>query len=262
MDLKKLQIEIAKTQVVVLAGGKAKRMGIDLPKCLLEVSGKKLIDICVESLTKDGFRQFVFLLGHKHELVMQHIADCNRHRIEAKYSIDPATNLGWGKGKALKYALLNNKIDRSRRSIVVFPDDIILEREVYSRFLMNHIEAVHRHGALASAVLVPGTEYPYGVARVDSKGMILDFTEKPFIKRPTSVGIYAFEPQAYELIEETIDLGEQGAVELESRVFPVLARQKSLFSFFISKNKWLSINTLKEYEQAMKVLASGQVTVG
>lgn len=255
MNLKKLLTEIAKTQVLVLAGGRAKRMGIDLPKCLLEVSGKKLIDRCIESLTKDGFRQFVFLLGHRHELVIQHIGDGSRYGIEANYGIDPTSKLGWGKGKAIKHALQSNKIDRSRRSIVAFPDDVVLENDVYSRFLMSHLEAVHRYGVFASAVLVPGTEYPYGVAKVDSRGMIVGFNEKPFVDKPTSVGIYAFEPQVYEVVEEGIDLQEPGAVELESTILPLLARKRRLSSFFIARDKWLPINTLKEYEQAMKVLA-------
>ena len=256
MNQKKLQREeeIAKTQVLVLAGGKAKRMGIDFPKCLLEVSGKRLIDRCIESLTRDGFRRFVFLLGYMHEPVMQHIGDGSRYGIESKYSIDPTTDLGLGKGKAIKYALQSNRIDRSSRSIVVFPDDLILENDVYSRFLMSHLGAVRSYKVLASSVLVPGTEYPYGVAKVDSNGMIVKFTEKPIISKPTSIGIYALEPRVYEIIEEKVHLEEAGAVELESSILPLLAREHRLFGFFIARNKWLPVNTLKEYEQATKVL--------
>ena len=255
MDEEKLQAEVAKTEVLVLAGGKAKRMGIDLPKCLLEVSGKKLIDWCIESLTREGFRRFVFLLGHKHELVMEHIGNERKYGIEASYSIDPVTSTGWGKGKALKHALQNGAIDRSRRSIIVFPDDIILENNVYTRFLSNHIEAVHENGILASVILVPGTQYPYGVAKIDSKNRIVEFTEKPFIRKTTSTGIYAFEPQVYEIVERQINLEKRGVVELESTILPLLSKELKFSSFFIESDKWLPINTLKEYEHAMKFLA-------
>ena len=41
--------EVEHTQVLVFAGGQAKRMGfIDKPKPLLEVAGKPLIDWCLE----------------------------------------------------------------------------------------------------------------------------------------------------------------------------------------------------------------------
>jgi NDP-sugar pyrophosphorylase family protein len=229
-------------------------MGIDFPKCMLEISGKRLVDICIESLAKDGFRQFVFLLGHMHEHVMQHLGDGSRYGIKISYSIDPINVLGWGKGKALKYALQNNRINRSMRSVVVFPDDIIMENGTYSAFLTKHIKAVRSHGVLASAVLVPGTEYPYGVAKVKSNGIIMNFAEKPFINKPTSTGIYAFEPQVYEILDKRIDFDEPGPVELESVVLPILARKNKLFGFFIPSNKWLPINTMKEYERATKVL--------
>jgi NDP-sugar pyrophosphorylase family protein len=250
----KLQAEIAGTQILVMAGGKAKRMGIDLPKCLLEVSGKRLIDYCVESLAREGFRRFVFLLGHRHALVKEHISGSN-YPIEIGYSIDPVSNLALGKGKALKHALQNNAIDRSQRSIVVFPDDIILEDNVYSRFLSSHIDASKRNGIIASVMLVPGTEYPYGVAKVDNKNRVVNFTEKPFIREPTSTGIYAFEPEVYEIVEERINMEEPRTIELESAILPVLSVERKLSAFFIESNKWLPINTLKEYEYAMKVLA-------
>ncbi|MGH9922907.1 MAG: nucleotidyltransferase family protein [Nitrososphaerales archaeon] len=251
---RQLQSEIVRTQVLVMAGGKAKRMGIDLPKCLLEVSGRRLIDWCVESLAEEGFRKFVFLLGHRHALVKEHISNSN-YQIEIKYSIDPVSNVALGKGKALKHALQNRAIDRSMRSIMVFPDDIILENNVYSRFLSSHIDALKRNGTIATVILVPGTEYPYGVARVDNKNRIVSFTEKPFIREPTSTGIYAFEPEVYEIVDERIRMEEPRTIELESTILPVLSAERKLSAFFIESDKWLPINTLKEYEHAMKVLA-------
>ncbi len=239
---------------MVIAGGKAKRMGLDIPKCLLQVRGKTLVDKCIESLTKEGFRQFVFLVGHQHQLVMEHIGDGAKYGIEARYSIDPVTSVGWGKGKAINYALRNSSIDRSRRSLVLFPDDIILENDIYSRFMTAHLDGMRSRGCLASIVLVPGTEYPYGVAEVDVSGLILDFKEKPLISKPTSIGIYLFEPQVYEVIERTIDLQAPDAIELESVALPFLARERRLEGFFIDSNTWLPVNTVKEYERLLKVL--------
>ena len=48
-----------RTQVIIVAGGRAKRLGMDIPKCLLEISGKKLVDMSIESLAKEGFHDFV-----------------------------------------------------------------------------------------------------------------------------------------------------------------------------------------------------------
>ena len=48
-EIERIKKEIGETQVIVLAGGKGKRMGyIDKPKPLLEVCGKPLIDYTIE----------------------------------------------------------------------------------------------------------------------------------------------------------------------------------------------------------------------
>jgi mannose-1-phosphate guanylyltransferase len=259
---------IADTQVVVIAGGKAKRLGLDIPKCLLEIApGKKLIDMSIEALTRDGFRDFIFLLGHKSEIIIDHLrnhydsnSDNNNNGIHLfnnfKFSIDPASGGGWGKGKAFKSALSNKVIDYSRRSIVIFPDDVIMEDNIYAKFLSHHIGIASRHEISASTLLVPGTEYPYGVAEVDStSGIITKFIEKPFLDKPTSVGVYLFESPAYDIINSKIDLGDPNAVDLESTIMPELVKNKKLASMFIPPNMWMPINTLKEYEQALKVLS-------
>lgn len=246
---------ISETQVIVLAGGKAKRMGVDIPKCMLEVAGKKLIDICVESLVKDGFRDFVFLLGHKHEMVTQYLGDGSRYGITARFSIDPDTTMGCGKGKAFKYALTKEKIDTSKRCMIVFPDDLILVPNVHLKFLAHHLECATRYGIDASAMLVPGTEYPYGVALIDDdKGLIYGFAEKPIIDKPTSVGIYIFEHNVYDIVRTLIPLDNASPVELESTILPFLAKNRKLGSFFIPTDSWLPINTMKEHERAGRLI--------
>jgi len=245
---------VDRTQVVVVAGGNAKRLGMDVPKCLLEISGKKLVDICIESLVNEGFREFVFLLGHKHEMVVDHI-EGKKYGISVTYSIDPANATGWGKGKAFKYALLNKKIDASKRSLVVFPDDIVTEEKIFSRLLMYHADSMRRQATSATIVLVPGTEYPYGVAEVDADGIVMKFTEKPMVKVATSIGLYAFEPEVYNIIREKIDLDDLHPIEFESVVLPHLAAEHKLASMSIETKNWVPINTLKEYERAIKVLS-------
>ena len=54
------------------------------------------------------------MLGHKAELVMDHVGDGKKVRRKVTYSVDPVDAIGWGKGKAFKYALVNNKIDMDK----------------------------------------------------------------------------------------------------------------------------------------------------
>ncbi len=241
------------TQAVILAGGKGTRLGVDIPKCMVDLHGKKLIDICMENLITNNIKEYTFLLGYKYEIVKSHLAIYNN--IRARYSVDADTNTSWGKGKALKYALMNHSIDRNKRAIITFPDDIILDSFVYKRLFEAHQEAVNRYGVLATVMLVSGTRYPYGVARLDGENLVSEFEEKPFIEIPTNIGIYIFEPQVYNLVMHEIDLEYPDALELENTVMPILAKERKLNGFLIDAKKWLPINTKKDYEYALKILA-------
>ncbi|MFN4337215.1 MAG: NDP-sugar synthase [Candidatus Nitrosocaldus sp.] len=245
-------------QIVLLAGGMGKRLGIDAPKCLLKIGDSTLLDICIDRLIKNGFKdkEFILLLGYKHEMVREYVRDGKRYDIKVRYSIDPEDNIGWGKGKAFKYALLNNAIDRSKRTLVTFPDDILVEDGIYARFMQNHLEAVNRYGVSASIALVDKVEYPYGTAELDANNNIVKFIEKPMINIHTSIGLYIFEPEVYTIIDEHIDMNNPSSVELESLIFPILAERGLLHGFIVDTGSWLPINTLKEYERAIKVLVN------
>lgn len=251
VQLKTLEHEIANTQVVILAGGKAKRLNCpDTPKAMLELGGRPLIDICLEQYGSCGFRDFVFLLRHLHEQIEKHVGNGSDYGIKTKYSIEPKD--GMGKGKALKFAVKNGSIDHSKRCIVCFPDDLLLDKNLPIRLLLHHLYGVEKFGCSATVVFVSGTEYPYGVGKVDKDGILTDFVEKPFIQELTSTGIYVLEPSVYKTIEKTVNLEEDGPVEFEKSTLPELAAKKKVYSMVLPSGCWLSINTQKEYENAEK----------
>lgn len=65
-------------QVVVLAGGRATRLGNlarATPKVLQSVAGRPFLDLMLTPLIEQGFRRFHFCLGHLADRVLQHLAD-------------------------------------------------------------------------------------------------------------------------------------------------------------------------------------------
>ncbi len=239
-------------QAVIIAGGEGKRLGIDMPKCMLDIHGYKLIDICLSNLINIGIKDYVFLLGYKHDIVEAHLS--NYYNLNKRISIDGWS--GWGKGKALKYAIVNNSIDKSKRSLITFPDDLLLKKDIYNEFIEEHISNVNKHGILASVILVSGTTYPYGVAKLSENNLIYEFEEKPFIRLPTNIGIYIFEPQVYDIINDNIDLHASKSIELESSIMPLLAKKRKLYGFVIDSSYWKPINTMKEYKEVLKLQIS------
>ncbi|MDG6982765.1 MAG: NTP transferase domain-containing protein [Nitrososphaerota archaeon] len=240
--------EAARTQVLVFAGGMGRRMGAGLPKALYTLDGKTLIDRCVSLFANSGYADFVFLLGHGHQDIQKYLSTVHTNDIRTLFSVDPAEE--YGRGRSLLHALKNGRVDPSRRSVVVFPDDVFTDEQTPIRVLSEHMYGVKSQNASASLVLTQGRYWPYGVADVDEKGMVTSFTEKPFIKQPTSVGNYIFEPPVYGMLEDS--------PEIERELIPRLATAKKLYAIFIPSQSWLPINTLKDFDEAEKALSGAK----
>jgi UDP-N-acetylglucosamine pyrophosphorylase len=59
---------------IILAAGKGKRMGSDLPKVLLPVCGRPMIRYVVDAVRAAGVKQMVAVVGHRAELVRMELA--------------------------------------------------------------------------------------------------------------------------------------------------------------------------------------------
>ena len=252
--LSEYRSQAEKTQIVIIAGGMGKRLGVDIPKALVKIGDKTLLDRCVCFFTNCGFSDFVFLLGKGYEEISTHLGDGSKYGIKIRISRDPSESYV-GKGKSLKNAIENGSIISSKRSIVAFPDDIYLDDSLPVRVLLDHLHAVKEHGVNGSIVLSRGREWPFGVAELNEKGLVEKFQEKPFVSMFTSVGMYLLEPSVYELAKNLIDLQESRAIEFEQVLLPKLADDGKLNSIIVSPDTWIPINTQKEFEYAKKVIS-------
>jgi NDP-sugar pyrophosphorylase family protein len=253
-ELENIAKEIENTQVIILAGGRAKRMGqIDKPKALLEINGTTLIDYTINLLNNCGFKDFKLLIGYKHEEIEKHLGDGSNHGVKITYSVEPETIKG--RAKAMKYALMTKKIDKSKRALVCFPDDIFTDRKLPIKLLLQHLHGVEEKKALATVLFVSGTSYPFGVAEMDADMFVTNFIEKPFIHKYTSTGQYILEPEVFGRIEKEIDLDTTESPELEHNILPKLAAERRVQGMVISSSVWFSVNTTKEHEAVEKILA-------
>ena len=146
-------------------------------------------------------------------------------------------------------------MDKGRRALITFPDDIFLDNSLPLRLLLHHVENVGLRGILATAVVSSAINYPYGVAEVNEDGLIKEFREKPVIKMYTSTGLYMFEPEVYDFVIEMVDLSEKEAVEFENTVLPELARRGKASAFIIPNNIWYPVNTLKDLDKLADILS-------
>jgi len=235
-------------QVVVVAGGYGKglmhRTQNKIPKCLLKVRGKALLDYCLE-LYKEKFENFVFLLGYLAEKIVEHVK--SNYKINARFSIEERP---LGKGGAIKYALDRGVIDKKKSSIITYPDDVILQRDFPTKFI-DYYEEKREEGAIAAVACVEKVRLRYGFFEVDEKNFAVKFEEKPWIKGKISVGTYVIDPETYKLFN--FELKEP--VDFENTIVKEICEMGKLACFVIDSESWVPFNDEKDFEEGEKKLA-------
>ena len=238
-------------QVVVISGGRGRglvhRTRDEIPKCLLEVCNKRLIDYCLELYERNGFEDFVLLLGHLSEKVKEYV-ESSKYRGKVRYSVEKDS---LGKGGAIKYALDNGTIDRRKPSIICYPDDVIVKQSLPTELVEYH----ERKGKLATVVYTPRVRLRYGSMEVDTDGLVTDFEEKAWFPINVNVGIYALNTKVYGLVDELVDLRKK-PVDFEGTVVKELVKRGELAGFPLESEAWLPFNDEKDYERGKAVLKS------
>lgn len=200
--------------VIILAGGKGSRLEDYLPKPLVALKNKPLIDYQINYLAKKS-EKIILALGHSAELVVNHIkANHPEKNIHFSIETEPLGTAG-----AIKKAI--EKAD-SEEVLVLNCDDIAdIDIEKLKSFGENTI-------CVANPIL------PFG--RVVEKEGYASFEEKPVLNEWASCGWYIFKRKDLLAV-----LPEKGSLEYD--VFPKLKLRVYKHSGF-----WKPINTKKDVD--------------
>jgi NDP-sugar pyrophosphorylase family protein len=175
---------------VIMAGGKGARLRpltYAIPKPLLPVGEKPLMEILVGQLKSGGFRRIAVSVGYRAELIQTYFGDGSRFGVELEYLVDSVET-----GTAGSLAALAGRVDAP---VVVVNGDI-LTRLDFGAFLRAHVES-------GAALTLAGAPYevqiPYGV--IDARGGTLaSVVEKPTLRHLIVAGVYALSPEAIALV--------------------------------------------------------------
>jgi N-acetyl-alpha-D-muramate 1-phosphate uridylyltransferase len=100
--------EMGNVQAMILAAGRGERLRPltdTVPKPLLPVAGKPIIEYLVEALAQAGIKQLVINHSHLGEQIVENLGDGSRFKVNIRYSPEPkgALETGGGIYRALSY---------------------------------------------------------------------------------------------------------------------------------------------------------------
>jgi|SRR5579883_3002559 NDP-sugar pyrophosphorylase family protein len=217
-------------------------------------NGETMAERTIRMYKEAGFHDFVALVFHHAQSVVDTLGDGSRLGVRITYSHDPERPVG--RGGAIRNALDNGSIPRDKSLIVHNPDDQIIRYEgSFPRDIVaGHLAGVER-GMLATPIVVDGTPYTYTGMMIEN-GVVQQIEMYPFIPIPTHVGVTVFSPGVYEYFTRLFDLSKK--VDFESVLFPLLSQERKLYSFMIPGRCWLSVNDPKALKQLNEYIQSEQ----
>ncbi|HWS82978.1 MAG TPA: sugar phosphate nucleotidyltransferase [Ktedonobacteraceae bacterium] len=240
--------QFAKNCVVALAvGGEGSRLKAatevkQVHKTALRLpNGDTMTERTIRMYKEAGFHDFVALVFHHAQSVIDVLGDGSHLGVHITYSHDPEHPVG--RGGAIRNALDNGSMSRTKSLLVHNPDDQIIKYEgSFPRDIVaGHLAGLQK-GMLATAVVVDGTPYTYTGMKIDD-GVVDQIEMYPYIPIPTHVGVTVFSPNVYDYFRRLFDLTKK--VDFESILFPTLAKERRLYSFMIPGKCWLSVNDPK-----------------
>jgi dTDP-glucose pyrophosphorylase len=176
--------------VVLMAGGFGKRMmpfTETVPKPMLEVGGKPLLQHAVERAHADGFRRFLISLHYLPEVIRDHFGAGQSFDVEIDYILEEKPL-----GTAGALSLMRG---RPAEPIIVANGDVLTDVR-----LSDMLEFHGMHGALATmAVREHQYHNPFGVVQTDGM-LITGFEEKPVWRTLINAGIYILSPEALDVL--------------------------------------------------------------
>jgi NDP-sugar pyrophosphorylase family protein len=224
---------------VILAGGKGTRLApytTVLPKPLMPIGDRAILDVVVRQLRSYGFTRQVFAVGYLAHLVKAVFGDGSGHGVSIRYH-EEREPLGTAGPLAT--------VDGLDETFLAMNGDVLTTLD-YGELLEVHKRSGN---ALTIATHRRTVRSEYGVLHLDGDahaGMqqVTGYEEKPEIPYIVSMGVYVVEPRALSHIPR----GQR--FDIPDLVLALLGAGESVGSYLF-EGYWLDIGRHDDYEQAL-----------
>ena len=170
--------------VAVLAGGRGCRLRPltdELPKPMIEVGPRPILETILEQIMLHGFRRFFISVNYMAEKIIDHFGDGSSFGAEIRYLREDNPL-----GTAGSLSLIDEPIDCP---ILAINGDVLNQMN-FSSLLQYH----HDHQC-AATMCVRDSEFqvPFGIVSIQN-GVITEIVEKPAQRHFVNAGIYVLDP--------------------------------------------------------------------
>jgi len=226
-------------RAAILAGGEGKRLRPlteSVPKPLLPVGDRPILQLIIEQLRRDGFHDIHIATGYRGDMIESYFGDGSDFNVNIQYSHEEQPL-----GTAGPLRLIENI---GGESILTINGDILTEASFAEIYRLHH----SRNPALTVCTVPHSVKIQYGVLQSNGDG-IDGIVEKPELKYDIFAGIAV-------LGQEAIDCIPHGQPYQMTDVIEQLCNSGSQVIAYSINEFWIDIGRPEQYEEANDLLAA------
>ena len=189
---------------VIMAGGKGSRLrsitNDEIPKPMVPVDGKPLLEYQVEALKEYGIKKIVMIVGHLGEKIMDHFKDGKDFGVDIDYIVEKEPL-----GTAGAFYYLKDKTE-AKDFLLVFGD-------VFFDIDFDRMEDFHFKNAALTTLLAHPNGHPYDsdLIQTDDNGKVIGFDSKNNVRdywydNMVNAGMYIINRELLELVGEPVKI--------------------------------------------------------
>ena len=205
-----------------------------IPKCMLDVAGRPLLDIWLDAFDRAGIDEVLVNLHHLPDVVLRHLD---------RRGGSPAVHIFFEPellGSAGTLAANRDWIDGDEMFLACYADNL-------TDFDLRSLIRAHRKHSAIATLTVFHSEQPSagGVVELDAEGTVTGFTEKPSnpVSDLVNAGMYAFHPDV---------LGEIGGAPPRDIGYDLLPRLVGRTKTVLVEGYFLDVGTVDAYQRAQQ----------
>lgn len=237
-------------KAVIMAGGFGTRLRpltVDLPKPMVPVANRPIMEHIVQLLQQYNFCDLVSLLYFFPEVITQHFGNGMRFGVSMEYVMAEAD---YGTAGSVK-----NAEDFLGDRFLVISGDVLCDFDLEKAWQFHQ-----EKNADATIVLTRvGNPLPFGIVLTDDEGRIVRFLEKPswgeVFSDTINTGIYILEPYVLELIPPKREF------DFSKDLFPLMLENNMRLFGYVATGYWQDIGNLSQYQQAHRDVLAGNVRI-
>lgn len=186
----KMSLSGPEMKIAIMCGGQGKRLGAltkQVPKPLVKLHGKTILQIKLEEYYKQGFREFIFCIGYKGDMIRDEVKRLNLD-ISAEFS-------DAGEKAGILQRLWHAKNLFNDRVLMTYGD-------TYTNIDLSKFINTHRAGSRSATIVTAPIRSPFGLVETNTSDLVTYFVEKPILNY--YIGYAIIEKAAFDLVPDGI----------------------------------------------------------